>query len=247
VLHRHLRVLGAFDMRHPFLTLGEVAARAGLPPSTVHRLLAELVGEGLVERSEDRTYRLGVRLYELASRTPGALGLREIARPFLHHLHARVRQHAQLGVLAGHDVLFVERLSARDAVANWTVVGGRIPLYASSSGLVLLAHAAPELADAVIAAGFRPFTEHSIRSGAELRRVLRAVRQEGFAVTSGHLHPASRGIAVPVYGPQRSVYAAIGVIVANDAASPLPYVDELQHAAQGIARALEAAYGPARM
>jgi len=238
-LHRHLRVLGAFETRHPFLTLREVAGRAGLPPSTAHRLLAELEREGLVERwPEDRTYRLGVRLYELASRTPGALGLRETARPFLAQVHAVVRQHAQLGVLAGTDVLYIERFSARDSAINHTVVGGRIPLHASSIGLAMLAHAGAETVEAVVAAGMRAFTDRTITDAAALRLELRRVRADGFSVTDGHIHPDSRGIAVPVLGPQGRVFGGIGVVVPNDGAPPFPHIEVLREAAAGISRAL---------
>ena len=132
VLHKHLRILESFDAWHPFLTLTEIADAAGLAPSSAHRLIAELEREGLLERLPDRTYRLGVRLWEFASRTPGAVGLREIARPWLGAVHERVRQHVQLGVRAGRDVLFIERMSAQDAVLNATLIGGRIPLFASA-------------------------------------------------------------------------------------------------------------------
>ena len=70
VLHRHLRVLESFDAWHPFLTLTEIAEAAGIPPSSAHRLIAELEREGLLERLPDRTYRLGVRLANSHSRTP---------------------------------------------------------------------------------------------------------------------------------------------------------------------------------
>ena len=127
VLHKHLRILDAFEARRPFLTLTEIADAADLSMSTAHRLVGELEREGLLERLPDRSYRLGVRLWEFASRTPGAIGLRELARPWLAAVHSRVRQHTQLGVLAGRDVLFVERMSTRDAVVNATLIGGRIP------------------------------------------------------------------------------------------------------------------------
>jgi DNA-binding IclR family transcriptional regulator len=234
-------VLGAFETRHPFLTLGEVAERSGLPPSTAHRLLAELEREGMVERwPEDRTYRLGVRLYELASRTPGALGLRETARPFLAQVHAAVRQHTQLGVRAGNDVLYIERFSARDSAVNHTVIGGRMPLYVSCLGLSMLAHADPEDVDAVIAAGLRPLTDRTITDPDALRRELVRVRADGFSETAGHIHPDSRGIGVPVLGPRGRVYAAIGVVVPNDGSSPRPQIQVLLEAAAGITRALEA-------
>lgn len=244
VLHKHLRVLDAFDALHPFRTLTEIADAAGLAISTAHRLVRELEREGLLERSPDRTYRLGVRLWEYASRTPGALGLRELARPWLGAVHSRVRQHTQLGVLSGRDVLFIERMSTRDAVVNATLIGGRIPLPVSSSGLVLLAHADPALIDEVIAAGWPRHTAHTIRDGKELREKLRHVRADGFAVTSGHIYEESRGIAVPVMGPHDVVYAAMGVVVANDDTAIQPIVELLTTAAAGITRDLERAYLP---
>lgn len=239
VLHKHLRVLGAFETRHPYLTLGEIAERAGLPRSTTHRLLAELEREGLVERwHEERTYRLGVRLYELASRAPGALGLRETARPFLAHVHAVVRQHAQLGILAGTDVLYIERFSARDSAINHTIVGGRTPLHASCLGLSMLAHADAGVVDAVIASGMHVYTDRTIATPEALRRELARVRANGYSVTDGHIHRESRGIGVPVFGPHGRVYAAIGVVVPNDGTSPLPHIEILREAASGITRAL---------
>lgn len=244
VLHKHLRVLDAFDALHPFRTLTEIADAAGLAISTAHRLVRELEREGLLERAPDRTYRLGVRLWEYASRTPGALGLRELARPWLGAVHARVRQHAQLGVLSGRDVLFIERMSTRDAVVNATLIGGRIPLPVSSSGLVLLAHADAALVDDVISAGWPRHTAHTIRDGRELRERLRHVRADGFAVTSGHIYEQSRGIAVPVMGPHGVVYAAMGVVVANDDAPIQPIVELLATAAAGVTRDLEQAYLP---
>ena len=244
VLQRHLRVLDAFDTRHPFLTLTEIADRSALAPSTVHRLLAELVAAGLVERADDRVYRLGVRLYELASRTPGGLGLREISRPHLAKVQSVVRQHVQIGVLAGTDVLTIEKLSARDAIVNGSYIGGRVPLALSGSGLVLLAHAPVELLEAVIAEGLPRSPEHPIRSAAELRTWVRRARAEGAVVAEGWIYAESRSIAVPIHGPVRTVYGALSVIVANDGSPTRPTIDLLRQASAAITRDLELAYAP---
>jgi DNA-binding IclR family transcriptional regulator len=242
VLHKHLRILDAFDAMHPVLSLREIADASGLAPSTAHRLLAELEREGLVERTNDRSFQLGVRLWEFASRTPGALGLRERAHPWFDAVHARVRQHTQLGVLSGVDVLFIDRSSTRDAVVSATLIGGRIPLPVSSCGMVLLAAAEPTVVDEVIAHGWPRHTRFTTRDGAELRERLRHVRADGYAVLSGHIHERSRGIAVPIVGPLGAVYASIGVVVANDDASPGATIELLTLAASGISQALA---GPA--
>jgi DNA-binding IclR family transcriptional regulator len=241
-LHRHLRVLDAFDALRPFLTLSELAHATGLPASTTHRLVGELAEAGMLERLPDKTYRLGVRLWEYASRTPGALGLREVARPWLAAAHARINQHVQLGVRSGTDVIFLERISARDAVVNATLIGGRIPLHASSIGLVLLSHAPEAVIEETIARGLLSYTPHTIATGAALRARLRSIRADDLAVTAGHIHLESRGIAVPVRGPDGTVYAAMGAVIPNDGSSPAPVVEVLRIAAGGVTRGLREAY-----
>jgi DNA-binding IclR family transcriptional regulator len=245
VLTRHLALLGAFDVDAAFLTLSQLSRRSGLPMSSTHRLVTELESHGLVERVEDGTYRLGLQLWELAARTPGALGLREIALPYMQEVQAIVGEHTQLGVLQGTDVLFLERLSTKHAVINLTLVGGRLPLHASSSGLVLLAHSAPTLQDAVLAVPLERFTHQTISSPAELRRALGQIRREGYAVGNGYIHPEARGIAVPVLGAADNVIAALAVIVPNDDKPVAPFVDLLRAAARQVRDALHAAYLPA--
>lgn len=243
VLHKHLRILDAFDPLHPFLTLSEIADAAGLARSSAHRLVGELEREGLLERAGDRTYRLGVRLWEFAARAPGAVGLRELARPWLSAVHSRIRQHTQLGIRAGRDVLFVERMSTPHAVVNATLIGGRTPLPVSSSGLVLLAHADDAVVDDVVACGWAPHTERTLRDGRQLRTALGRVRAEGVAVLDGHVHLESRGVAVPVRGADGTVIAALGVVVPNDGSPPAATIETLSVAATGISRAMAGAAG----
>src|ERR1700712_1941271 len=115
---RIVRVLSSFDSTRVAQTPTEIARRAELPRSTAHRLVGELVATGLLERDEDGAVRIGMRLWELTTRGSHALGLRQLALPFMEQVQSVVRQHTQLGVLEHDEVLFIERLSAADAGAN---------------------------------------------------------------------------------------------------------------------------------
>ena len=141
VTARAFGVLEAFTPAAPTLTLSEIARRAGLPLTTPHRLVAELRAAGALERDGDGTYRIGLRLWEIASLAPRGVPLREAALPFLEDLYEVTHENAQLGVREGHDVVYIERIAGRRAVGVLTRVGGRFPLHASGIGLVLLAHA----------------------------------------------------------------------------------------------------------
>lgn len=231
-----VRILEAFDSDAPALRMGEIARRSALHVATTSRLVEELVSHGWLQREPDRRVRMGIRLWELASRASPTRGLREAAMPFLQDLHAVVGHHVQLGVLDGHEVLFVERLSAPGAVINIARVAGRLPLHASSSGLVLLAFAPADLQERIMAAPLRAYTQNTITDPRLLRSVLADVRRNGYALCPGALHVRATGISVPIHDPGNRVVAAMSVIVPNDgnARSQIP---ALQTAARGVTRA----------
>ncbi|MDT0615060.1 helix-turn-helix domain-containing protein [Streptomyces lancefieldiae] len=83
VIGRALRILGAFSAQRPHLSLSELARRSGLPVSTVHRMLGDLLVWGALERGAQGRYRIGLRLWEVASLAPRSQGLRERALPYL--------------------------------------------------------------------------------------------------------------------------------------------------------------------
>ncbi|RZL79215.1 MAG: IclR family transcriptional regulator [Rhodococcus sp. (in: high G+C Gram-positive bacteria)] len=243
VLARTVRIVESFRSDDSLLTVSEIARRSGLHISTTSRLIDELVGCGWLER-ENRKVRIGVRLWEVASRASPTLGLREAAMPFMEDLHAVVGQHTQLGVLEGDEVLFVERLTAPGAVVNYTRIAGRMPLHVSSSGLVLLAHASPDLQERILNEPLKVYTDNTIRTPRQLRGVLADVRRHGYIVCAGHLYADTTGVAVPVRDGTGRVVAALSVIVPNDEKA-YAQIPALQAAAKGITRVMAAAARPA--
>ncbi|MGX5656387.1 IclR family transcriptional regulator [Geodermatophilus nigrescens] len=242
-LDRAVRVLEAFTLDRPELGVTEVARRAGLHVATASRIVARLADHGLLERTPDRRVRIGVRMWELAARASPTRSLRDAAMPYLEDLHAVVGHHAQLAVRDGDDVLFVERLSARDAVVNFSRIAGRLPVHVSSSGVVLLAHAPAEVQERVLARPLERLTPATVSSPAQLRALLAQVRRQGWALLPGFVHADATGVAVPVRDGLGEVVAALSVIVPNDdrAASAVPV---LLAAARGIGRSLPVAARP---
>ncbi|OLS96314.1 IclR family transcriptional regulator [Pseudonocardia sp. CNS-004] len=240
VTGRVLRVLAAFSAERPELALTEVSRRADLPLSTAHRLVGELAEWGALERGTDGRYRIGLRLWEVGALAPRGLGLRESAMPFLEDLYEVTRQNVQLAVLDGTEVVFVERISGRGAVNVLTRVGGRMPLHATGVGLVLLAHAAPELQEQVLASPLRRYTSRTISDPDELRRALAEVRRTGVAVSDGQIELIALSVAAPVHGPRGDVVAALSVVVPAETSDARAYVPAVRAAARGISRVLGA-------
>ncbi|MCX4409933.1 MULTISPECIES: IclR family transcriptional regulator [unclassified Streptomyces] len=243
VLARVVRIFEAFTPEESALTVSEISRRTGLHVATGSRLVAELVSYGFLTREADRRVRVGMRMWELATRASPTLSLRDAAMPFMEGVHDVVGHHVQLGVLDGDEVLFLERLTAPGGVINYTRIAGRLPLHASSSGLLLLAHGPAELRRRVLDAPLQRYTPDTPATPARLRAVLADVRLQGYAYCPGYVHPDALGIAAPVRDAHGEVVAALAVIVPNEAGA-MSVVPVVRTAARGVSRALGAPDAP---
>ena len=94
-------------------TLTEIAGSAHLPTSTAHRLASELVAWRLLERTEERHYRIGLPLRIIASEyseSEVCSTTQTVMRalPVLHELSRATRSEVRLGILRGSDVLTLQ-------------------------------------------------------------------------------------------------------------------------------------------
>jgi DNA-binding IclR family transcriptional regulator len=239
VVGRAFRVLDAFSAQRRALTLSEIARRSGMPLSTAHRLLQELGAWGAVERGDDGRYRIGLRLWELGALAPRGQGLRERALPFLEDLSQITKENVQLAVREGTEVVFIERIAGSGAVPVLTRVGGRFALTATGVGLVLLAHAPPELQDEVLRKPIKRLTGHTVVDPAQLRRMLADVRTKGFAVSDRQVTADALSVAAPVQDDHGHVVAAVSLVVHHGSVSPRSLTPLVRTSARAISRALD--------
>lgn len=239
VVARVLAVLGAFDDRHRRLSLARIAERAGLPQATALRIVRELTAGGALVRGDDRTYRIGKRLWDLGLLAPVETGLRAVAAPFLQDLHAATRATVHLAVREDDAALYLDRLSGRASVPVVSRVGARLPLHATGVGKVLLAYAPDEVVARIMAA-LTPQTQYTITAPGLLARQLDRVRADGYATTSEEMTLGACSVAVPVWA-DGTLAASVGVVAGDIRRNRARLVAALTMAARGIGRGLERA------
>ncbi len=240
VVERVVRLLEQFGPATPELTITSLAHRADLPVATTHRLVGMLAEHGLLERTEDRKVRIGIKLWEISRRSTPELDLTEVARPFIEELHSVVGHHVAIGVLDGDDILYLERIMEKDSPAiDRTRVAGRLPAHAVSSGLVLIAFAPREVRERFLASPLAQVTDRTITDPDQLRRVLADIRQKGYCIAPGYVEPTGMGIGAPIRSASGEVIAGLSV-TAGRADNPQRLVPAVLTTARGITRALGA-------
>ena len=83
VIARLSRLLDTLAAHDEPVSLKILASATGLHPSTAFRILASLIEHGLVERSANGHYRLGIKLLHLGYRVRGRFESGHAARPIL--------------------------------------------------------------------------------------------------------------------------------------------------------------------
>ena len=120
------------------ISLGQIARQAGLPRSTVHRLIAGLEAEGLVDVGTGSSQiKLGSEFLRLAQVTrPSVL---DRMHPIMVELSAETGETADLSMVRRTDLFFVEQVIGTERLLAVSRVGDSFPLHCTSVGKAYLA------------------------------------------------------------------------------------------------------------
>ncbi|WP_370133301.1 IclR family transcriptional regulator [Streptacidiphilus sp. EB103A] len=219
--------------------LSELAERTGLPKPTVHRLAADLVRLGWLERTGPH-YRLGAKLFELGSLVPRRRDLRETALPFLQDLFEATHETVHLGVREDLDVVYLERIHGHEAPWLPSRIGGSLPLTCTGVGKALLAFSEAELTEKVLSEPLRRLTRYSITDPERLRTALEKTQVSGLAYEEQEAAEGVSCIAAPVFAGG-AVVAALSVAVPRARFRPAQLAPAVRTAALGLSRVLRGA------
>ncbi|MCW2685803.1 MAG: transcriptional regulator, IclR family [Mycobacterium sp.] len=226
-------------------TLTEIAGYANLPTSTAHRLASELVAWRLLERTEERSYQIGLPLRMIGSECSKSevcsytlTVLRAV--PVLHDLSRATRNEVRLGVLRGPDVLTLQPRPNRvfERVRAEPLLHAVIPAHAAAAGKALLAFSPPSVVNGVIAAGLRAFTPHTITSPEVLRQKLSVIRLTQVATARNEFECGRAAIAMPIFYGGGRVAAAIELTVGDLGNELKPAASALAVACRSLSRQL---------
>ncbi len=237
-LQRVIRILEVFAEGDSSMTPAEISRRTGLPPASTYRLVGEMLEHGFLDRSENGV-KTGVKLWELATRESWTTKLRATSLPYLSQLRAALGHHTHLSILEGTDVLYVERLSAKEDVVNITDVATRLPAALASPGLLFAAYSNKRDQDRIFSVRLKKFSPLTPATLQEIVDTLPTVRSQGFAIVEGWIDETVAGVAAPIRSPQGDVLAAVSVLVANDGKAAMASLASVKATANRISTALK--------
>jgi len=218
--------------------ISELARVTGLQPSTVHRLLATLIGCGYVINSgASGRYRLSHKVVALAGGVKLRVArLRFAARRHLEAIRDVTDETTNLVVLEHFSVAYVDQAESSRAVRMFTEIGRSALAHATGCGKAMLAFRPPEELEVLFAAApLKEVTPHTLTRAEDLRRELELTRSRGFGLDNEEYEVGVGCVGAPILDHARHAIAAISV------SAPLARLQQLDVDAVGALLARHAA------
>ncbi|MFI9824161.1 IclR family transcriptional regulator [Streptomyces sp. NPDC052013] len=159
---------------------------------------------------ERRRCRLGFGIVRLAGAVTDRLDITQQGRPVCVRLSEEIGETVNIAVLQEHYAVNLYQVRGPGAVGTHNWVGQLTPVYATSSGKILLAHLpAKERADVLAQSGVRKLTPHTLTARTKLEKNLTEARERGYAVTLEELEIGLHAMAAPIRSRDGEVIAAL--------------------------------------
>ena len=207
-IDRAFTVLRAVASRPGTSTLADVTRKAGLPKSTVLRLLIALEDQGAVQRVGGR-YAIGPGLATLSHRGAPVSALKEVARPHLVELAEQLQENVSLTIDDGDATLYIDTAVSESSVMvqDWT--GERIPYHASAGGLALMSTWPDDVIADHVDAGLVPYTPSTVVTSAGIDGKVQAARTTGVVWTRQEFSDDVNGIGAVILDPDGNAVGAL--------------------------------------
>ncbi|MET0209091.1 MAG: IclR family transcriptional regulator [Burkholderiaceae bacterium] len=240
-LHRAIEIVKALASHaETGLRVSELCQQLGQTQATTHRLLQQLIEEGLVEQgAQSKRYRLAIDFFALAARAGDGGGLRELCRPALLRLGASLGDSVFLLVRSSFDAVCLDRCEGPFPIRTFTGdIGGRVPLGVGQGALTILAYLPSAEQEEVMRFNVPRIRHMGSLDEVFLRTEAAKIRAQGYASFNSGLLEGMAGAAVPVFDRNGRVVAAlsVGTLTNRLNADRLPVVIELlQREAKALA------------
>ena len=256
MVDRVVLILSIFERSAEALTAGQISVRSGIPRSSVHRILQQLVSARWLMRHDDG-YALGLRMFEIGSLVAHRSRITCAARPFIHEACAeRTGQVVHLAVLDQRDVVYLDKVGSAfgdrafgepsyRSRRHAAVAGGRSPAGPLHRGRedaacpLARGHCRRVPRDGPAAAdGRRPW-----RRLAALEAAIVSIRNSGYATDRDETVPGVACVAAPIRNFDE-VVAAVSVCGPRDRMRTKDLPPLVMWTAAEISRSLERVASP---
>lgn len=226
------------------LGLSELSIYVGLPHPTVHRLLGQLIDEGLARRVESsRRYILGPMLFELGLAAAPHFEIRPHCRPYLMELAERTGETVYLSIRSGDEVVCIDCYNSATAGGRvLLVMGTRWPMGAGSGSVAMLSCMPQEERDTMVARSLLRLREPYKVSEADFVAAIEEAARLGYAFLRNRVALGDSAVAAALRAEGRPIGSV--TVVGPNHHLPAERVPEIARSLKSVVAQMEERLAP---
>ncbi|NYT59113.1 IclR family transcriptional regulator [Alcaligenaceae bacterium] len=197
---RLFALLEVIARKNQYFSLQSLVDELGLPKPTLHRMLQQLEGAGMIQRDGDgRQYSTGQRLRRMAENLLLNDTVHGARHAVLRQLVEEVGESCNITTCSGNEVLYLDRVETLAPLRFYLHPGSRVPVHCSASGKLFLAQMTSSQRRRLLAqATLAQYTDKTLTTIDQVEAEIERVRRDGYAFDDEEFLPGLFCVAVLV-------------------------------------------------
>ncbi|WMJ78337.1 MULTISPECIES: IclR family transcriptional regulator [unclassified Sedimentibacter] len=182
------------------MKLTEISDELDINKSTLHGLISTLKYHGFVDQDgKTQKYRLGLYLIQLGDIASKSLNIIQITTPIIENVCNKLQETVHIGSLDNSEVVYVNKKESKQSMRIYTNIGARNPAYCTGLGKAMLAYLDDDTINKIIPEKLEKLTPNTITDKQELIKVLKTVKENGYAFDNEEIAIGLTCLAAPIF------------------------------------------------
>ncbi|WP_422447100.1 IclR family transcriptional regulator [Thermoanaerobacterium sp. DL9XJH110] len=210
---RALYILERLAASKDGVTAAEIARELGVNRSTAFRLIETLVEGGYARQSDiTKRYHLTMKVFSIGSKLIDQLDIRTHARNILENLRDQTGLTVHLGLRDLYEVVYIDKITGKNPIQMYSMIGRRAPLYCTGLGKAILAFLKEnEIKDFLRCVKLKKFTNNTISEPERLIAEIEQIRNKGYALDLEEHEKGIRCVGAPIFNYHNEVIGSISL------------------------------------
>ena len=213
-IDKALDLLEFLSVNEQEIGIAKISKTLNMGLSTVHRILTTLKSRGyIIQNQNTAKYRLGIKLFELGCEVQSTKNLIKTIRPYLRSLSKVTNETANLAILEDKEVIYIDTIESAEILRTEIVQGTRTVAHCTALGKALLAFLSDSDFNQLYGSdeSIISLTSRSISSLDELKKELKKVKEQGYALDIEEYKIGINCVGVPIFIRNGEAFAAISI------------------------------------
>jgi IclR family acetate operon transcriptional repressor len=188
-----------------------MAQLLSVPLGSMHRMLLDLEGEGVVERTEGGEWELSLRLLAIVGQQLDRIEIPRLARPLAERMATATGETVNLYVVSGTQAVCMDKVQGGEGMQLDMRIGHRGAMTCGGAGKAILAWLDAPMRERVLAEPIVALTPSTITDRAMLEAELSRIRGRGYSIDDQEVVTGVWCVSVPMLDRQGRAVGAISI------------------------------------